>query len=159
MKLKQIVLFIGIIFADQISKWMIDLNMMVGESITLIPNFFRITYLHNTGAAWSMLDGKQGFFFIITIVAFILMVYFYHNAEKNDYLTRYGLIMMMAGTIGNFIDRIVFHHVRDFLDFVIVGYDFPVFNIADIALCIGVFLIFVSVFLEQYYGGASTCEK
>ncbi len=159
MNFKQILLFISILFADQITKWAIDFNMMLGDSITIIPNFFRITYLHNTGAAWSMFDGKLGFFFVITIIAIILMIYFYRNTEKHDYLTQYGLVLMMAGTIGNFIDRTAFHYVRDFLDFIIFGYDFPVFNVADMALCIGVFLILVSVFFEQYYGGGSTCEK
>lgn len=96
---------------------------------------------------------------IVTVIALIVMGYFYYCAEKKDALTKYGLVLMMAGTLGNFIDRLCFQHVRDFLDFVILGYDFPVFNVADIALCVGVFLILVSVFLEERFGGVKKCEK
>lgn len=159
MKVKHILLFVSVVLLDQLSKWLLDINMQIGDSITLIPGFFRITYLHNTGAAWSMFEGKMGFFMIVTVIALIVMGYFYYCVEKKDALTKYGLVLMMAGTLGNFIDRLCFQHVRDFLDFVILGYDFPVFNVADIALCVGVFLILVSVFLEERFGGVKKCEK
>ena len=77
------------------------------------------------------------------------MVMFYRDQKEADELVKVSLIMMMAGTIGNFIDRLCFQHVRDFLDFIIFGYDFPIFNVADMALCIGVFLIIVDVLLEN----------
>lgn len=152
------VLCLLVLLLDQLSKVGIDAFMQLGESIVVIPNFFRITYLHNTGAAWSMLEGKMLFFYIISIVALIIMGYFYINTDKKDIYTKTGLVLMISGTIGNFIDRLLFQYVRDFLDFVIFGYDFPVFNIADMALCIGVFLIFVSIGLE-YFGGVHKCRK
>lgn len=123
--------------------------MNLGQKIPLIPGFFNFTYVQNTGAAWSMLEGKQVFFYIISIVALVMMFLFYRNSETQDRWTRFGLTLMMAGTIGNFIDRLLFQHVRDFIDFVIFGYDFPVFNIADMALCIGVVIIIADVFLES----------
>ena len=89
------------------------------------------------------------FFYIITIIAVIIMVMFYRNQKEADELVKVSLVLMMAGTIGNFIDRLCFQHVRDFLDFIIFGYDFPIFNVADMALCIGVFLIIVDVLLEN----------
>ena len=89
------------------------------------------------------------FFYIVTVVALIAMILFYRNQDRSNVLVQTALVLMMAGTVGNFIDRLCFQYVRDFLDFILLGYDFPVFNIADSALCIGVFLIIADVFLEN----------
>lgn len=153
-----ICLFVVLVSLDQISKFWISSSMQLSQSITVIPSFFQITYLHNTGAAWSMLEGKMLFFYVVTIVALIVMGYFYVSCDKKDKLTLLGLVMMIAGTCGNFIDRVIYQYVRDFLDFYILGYDFPVFNIADMALCIGVFFILVSVVID-HFGGVKTCVK
>lgn len=150
MKNKHVFIIFVILGIDQVTKAIIDSSMSLYQRIPIIPGFFNITYLQNTGAAWSMFEGKMSFFYLVTILALIAMFLFYYNSDKNDKWTRLALAMMIAGTLGNSIDRIVFHHVRDFLDFVIFGYDFPVFNVADMALCIGVFLIIVDVLTENY---------
>lgn len=155
MKVKHIVLIIAVLVLDQLTKVFINTTMELGESMDVISGFFRITNLHNTGAAWSMFEGKMLFFYIISVVFLVLMVYFYRS-EEADKLTKYGVVLMMAGTIGNFIDRLFLQYVRDFLDFVIIGYDFPVFNIADMSLCIGVGVVLLAVFLESY-GGYHKC--
>lgn len=149
MKLKHGILLVVLLVVDQLTKFAIDASMHVQESFDIIPNFFRITYLHNTGAAWSMFEGKMMFFYIITVIALVAMIYFYYHSEKADVLFKTGIVCMMAGTLGNLMDRLVFQYVRDFLDFVILGYDFPVFNVADMALCFGVFLIVVDILLEE----------
>lgn len=149
MKLKHGILFVVLLVIDQITKVWVDASMQVQESFDIIPNFFRMTYLHNTGAAWSMLEGKMWFFYIITVIALAAMIYFYVHSNKTDVLFKTGIVCMMAGTAGNLIDRLVFQYVRDFLDFIILGYDFPVFNVADMALCFGVFLIVVDILLEE----------
>ncbi len=148
MKLKHVLIGIATILIDQITKIAAASSLSSG-SITIIPGFFRFTYAENSGAAWSMLEGKMWFFYIITVIALIAMVMFYRNQADSDELIKVSLVLMMAGTIGNFIDRLCFQHVRDFLDFTIFGYDFPIFNVADMALCIGVFLIIVDVMLEN----------
>ncbi|MCI9292220.1 MAG: signal peptidase II [Erysipelotrichaceae bacterium] len=149
MKKKHLFVFLMILLIDQLTKYYVSSHMMLGQKIPIISGFFNFTYYHNTGAAWSMLEGKMWFFYIITIVALIAMWMFYQHAKESDVITRYGLVLMMAGTVGNFIDRLCFQYVRDFIDFIIFGYDFPVFNIADMALCIGVFFIIIDIFLEE----------
>lgn len=153
MNKKHLLLFLFILVFDQCSKLVIDYFMKTGDTIPIISNFFHITYLHNTGAAWSMLEGKMYFFYFISILALIMMVLFYRNSRKEEPFVQYGLILMMAGTWGNFIDRLLYQYVRDFIDFKIFGYDFPVFNIADMALCIGVFLIIIDIVFEQKQRG------
>lgn len=158
MKLKHVMILAAVLIVDQLSKFAIQSTMNLGDSIPLIPGFFRITYLHNTGAAWSMLEGKMLFFYLISVAFLIGMAIFYKSTSSEDVLTKVGTVMMMAGTLGNFIDRLAFHYVRDFLDFIILGYDFPVFNVADMSLCIGVGLILLSIILE-HYGGFRKCVK
>ncbi|MEG2543872.1 MAG: signal peptidase II [Longicatena sp.] len=158
MKIKHGILLALVLMLDQLTKFFIDSMMKLGDSIDVISGFFRITYVQNTGAAWSMFEGKMIFFYIISVVFLIGMFYFYRCTQKDDTLTLVATVLMIAGTLGNFIDRLVFQHVRDFLDFVIFGYDFPVFNVADMALCIGIALICLSVLIENY-GGFKKCEK
>lgn len=158
MKLKHVVLLVAVLLLDQLTKWGIQSTIDLNESIEIIPGFFSLTYVHNTGAAWSMLEGKMIFFYIITIIFLIGMVYFYRTLDKQDWLSRIGVVLMIAGALGNFVDRLFLQYVRDFLDFIILGYDFPVFNVADISLCVGVGCIVLSMLLE-YYGGFKKCEK
>lgn len=146
----QSIAVIVILLVDQITKYWINANLPLGKSIHVIDGFFSITNAHNTGAAWSMLEGRMNFFYIISIVAIIGLLVYYTKTKEHEVVTRWGLVLMLVGTIGNFIDRLQFQYVRDFLDFVVFGYDFPIFNVADMALVIGVGFILLDVFLETF---------
>ena len=142
-----LMIIIGVIVMDQASKYMIQCNPSM-QNITVIPGFFHITYAKNTGMAWSMMSGQTGLLALISAVAIGVMLH-YLLKMKNDRLTSVALALMIGGAAGNLIDRLFLSYVRDFLNFYIFGYDFPVFNIADSALCIGVFLLMIAAFLEE----------
>ena len=154
-----IVIFIIGIVLDQWTKGLVANNMNLFESIEIIPGFFSITYAQNTGAAWSMMEGQMLFFYVITIVAFVLLVFYLKNLKEEQFLSKLGVIMMLSGTIGNFMDRVMFQYVRDFLDFIIFGYDFPIFNVADSFLCVGVAIILLEEFMDYYKVGAKWKQK
>ena len=138
MKKRELVLVVAIIALDLLSKAYIDNVFYLGESLKIINNFFYITYIHNTGAAWGMFPNLTWFFNIVSILGTIFFLIWLFKTPQEKKLYRYCISIMLAGTIGNLYDRFFLHYVRDFLDFKIFGYDFPVFNIADSALTIGV---------------------
>ena len=140
------------VMIDLMSKFSVEAFLELGESITIIPNFFAITYVRNTGAAFSILEGKMIFFYVITVIAVVGMLRYLSKTPKEQIWMRLSLILMLGGAIGNFIDRVMYQYVRDFLDFTIFGYDFAVFNLADSFLCIGVALLLVDAYLEEKRG-------
>lgn len=148
MKRKHLFLLIIILVFDQLTKTLISSKMELFQSISVIENFFSITYVQNTGAAWSILEGNMMFFYMVSVVALFLMIMFYRSNDC-DKISEWGIVLMLGGTIGNFLDRLRLQYVVDFLDFNIFGYDFPVFNVADICLCIGVGVLILSFVLES----------
>jgi signal peptidase II len=157
MKKQYIILLVavlGLVFLDQLTKQLIASNLALGESIVVIKNFFVITSHRNDGAAWSIFSGQMTFLYIVTFFAAIL---FYYLGKDINYDTKkfysIAITLMIAGAIGNFIDRIIFKEVIDFLDFYIFGYDFPTFNVADMCLVIGVIVFAVDVIWEDLING------
>ncbi|MDD5791167.1 MAG: signal peptidase II [Erysipelotrichaceae bacterium] len=139
----------GLVAFDQLSKYYIVANIPLNSAIDIIPGFFKVTYVQNFGAGFSILQNQNTLFLIITPIAIIFLCYLLFKTKKGDLLTISGLLLMIAGALGNFIDRIFTVYVVDFLDFVIFGYDFPVFNIADSFLTIGVFLFIIAILKEK----------
>lgn len=144
-----------VILLDQLSKWVIVKQMELYEQVTVIEDFFYITSHRNKGAAWGILQGQMWFFYIITIIVIIGIVYYMQKYAKGNTLMSVSLSLILGGAIGNFIDRLVRQEVVDFLDFIIFKYDYPIFNLADSALVIGVILIIISMFIEEKRKGKS----
>ena len=139
-------LFAVLVIGDQGLKAYVSSNIAPMSVHDFIPGILSITHITNTGAAWSMLEGKMLFFYLVTIVAAVVLIYLFVKADKKDYLYRFSLIFLLAGTIGNAIDRFTRHFVVDMfnLDFI----NFPIFNLADTYITIGVILIIVSLIIQ-----------
>lgn len=135
-------LFIGIIALDQISKMRVESSMLLGESIPIIEKFFYITYALNPGAAFGILPNQRVFFLLIGIVLLVGFAIFYPRIKKTEKLFKIGIIMGVSGSVGNLIDRIQTGNVIDFLDFKIWR---AIFNVADVAIVVGMFIIFYYV--------------
>lgn len=138
-----------VIGIDQLTKWLVIQKMELHESIPLIENFFSITSHRNAGAAWGILQGQMVFFYIITTIVIIGLIYYMEKYARDNKLTAVALGLMLGGAIGNFIDRLLRQEVVDFLDVMIFKYDFPIFNIADSSLVLGVILFFIATIIEE----------
>ena len=133
-----------ILILDQISKSLIEVFFTFGESVTIINNFFYITVMHNTGGAWSIFENYSFIFIILSVFALVLMIKLMFNF-KNNLRNSIAFACTCGGILSNLADRIFLGHVRDFLDFNIFGYDYPIFNIADIAIVIGAILLIIAI--------------
>lgn len=145
--LPAIICFVILVAIDQATKYWITHNMKLFSSISVIPDVFEIHYIQNPGAAWGVLANWQALFYIFTIIAFIVGIFFYICCTKSKRFQhcRILTVLILAGAMGNFIDRIRFQYVIDFLYFKLI--DFPVFNIADCYVTIGFFcLAFLLIF-------------
>ncbi len=144
MKKRDILVFILILGLDQITKIMAFANDSL--NVEIIKDFFYLGQVKNTGAAWGVLEGNMIIFYVVTLIAVVYIFRLYKKSSDKPRYLQLATLLLLAGAIGNFIERIMLGYVRDFLDFYIFGYDFPLFNIADSALVIGVItLIFYVV--------------
>ncbi len=141
---------IGIVILDMVTKHLISQNISLYDHVEIIKDFFWLTNYHNTGAAWSIFEGQMLFFYGMTFIALCYVGYTFYKSEDNELLLRIGLSTILGGILGNFIDRLILHYVRDFLSFNIFGYDFPVFNVADIAISVGFGFVVLQIVLEEY---------
>ncbi|MGC3105528.1 signal peptidase II [Enterococcus faecium] len=133
---------------DQLVKWWITDNLALGETKNLIPGILSLNHIRNTGAAWSMLEGKMWFFTIVTLIAVVvILTLMIKNREKGNLWFMIGLSLILAGAIGNFIDRIRLGYVVDMFqtDFM----SFPIFNVADVTLVCGVICMLIYIILDE----------
>ena len=139
---------LALIGLDWLTKYWIQTSMALNDTIPVIDGIFHITYIHNYGAAFSILEGKQGFLLAVTGAAMAAIAIYMVYAQKKKELTPMGLwslALILAGGLGNFFDRVHFGYVVDFLDFRV----WPIFNVADIAVCCGCGLLVFYVMIWE----------
>ena len=144
MKKARYLLIAGILLLDQIVKYVVRAGMEVGDTIPVIRNVFHFTYVQNRGAAFNMFDGMAAFLTFVPLIAVIGVIWYMEKHLHEHVTLPLALALIIAGGVGNLIDRVTLGFVTDMLHFCLI--DFPVFNIADIAICVGCFLLVVFVF-------------
>lgn len=146
------IIYVSILIAfDQIIKFLCLEKLKPIKSITIIPNFFNLTYVENRGAAFGMLEGARWIFILIALIAIVFCSLYYKKIPKNklEILCKTGLIFIISGALGNVIDRFFRGFVVDMFHFIFWGKDFAVFNIADILVCLGTFLIAIFIIFSD----------
>lgn len=137
-----------IVVLDQYTKWLVRSNLALGESWSpwewLAP-YARIVYWKNTGVAFGLLQGMNVVFIILASIVSLGIVYYFPTISKSDWLIRLALMLELGGAVGNLIDRITIGYV---VDFVSVG-NFPVFNVADSCITVGVFILLIGVWVQE----------
>lgn len=146
---KSIILILSLLIVDILSKEIISALVPLNHSIKIIPSFFSITNVHNYGIAWSMLNGHRYLIICITTIIIVVLANYLH---KNNNMLKYETIsylMIIAGSLGNLYDRIIYGYVIDFLDFNIFGYNYPIFNIADSYIVIGIIILIIGIWRDN----------
>lgn len=138
-----------VLIIDYVTKKLVATKMDIAEEISVIGNFFLITSHRNRGAAFGILQEQRAFFIIITIVIVAGLIWYMHIMRKTakPWLL-VGLTLVLGGAIGNFIDRARFGEVVDFFKFNFGSYTFPIFNVADSAIVVGVILILIDTLIS-----------
>ncbi|MCW3491549.1 signal peptidase II [Dethiobacter alkaliphilus] len=139
-----------IVFLDQFSKWLIVTNLDIGNSIRIIPGTLYLSSLRNPGGAFGILAGQLGLFIIVSVAVIGVLIYLLQIKPKDMKWYGVSLALLLGGTLGNFIDRL-FHsgEVIDFINLILFSFKFPIFNIADVSLNIGIIMMLVHLAKEQ----------
>jgi len=137
---------VALVGLDQFVKYWVSANIALGTSHGFIPGLMNLTNLHNDGAAWSILEGQQWFFYLITLAAVVVLAYLMRQWRTNRW-KMIALSLIMAGALGNFIDRVHQHYVVDMFE--LLPINFPVFNVADSCLTVGVIALIIILLKED----------
>ena len=147
---------VAVFLADQASKWVVTERIVLHESITVIPGFFRLTHVVNRGAAFGLLsesDWNVAILILFSLVALaVVSALLWRNSHRVN-TTGFGLALILGGAVGNLWDRLLEGHVVDFLDFHLGGYHWPAFNVADSAIVIGALLLVAEILFAKAPAG------
>ena len=153
--LTRIIIYLSIVIIgfilDRLTKAIVvnNLSLYVYKQVEVIPNFLYFTYVKNTGGAWSILSNATWLLAIISVLAVVGISYYLFTKKPNmHYFVAMSLIV--SGGAGNLFDRIFYGAVVDFIETYPFGYSFPIFNIADIAIVVGVGFLLLDIAIEEY---------
>lgn len=140
------IIIVFVVALDQLTKYLIKTNLDLNSTIPLLDGIFHITYIQNSGAAFSMFQNKTGFLIAMQLIVItIVLVYLIKRQKKEHWCLLVSLSLIAAGGIGNLIDRAMNGYVVDFLDFRF----WPIFNVADISVCVGCGLLVLYMFFIE----------
>ena len=168
MKKRLLLLSLFVVLFDQLSKTIIAHTLYPAESIKVLGNFFRITYILNPGGAFGTKIGSGTFYTIISVFAIFVGLYFFFKTKEEETWFRIGWALILGGAFGNLIDRFRFGEVVDFLDFdffninipsVIQLDRWPVFNLADVSVTVAMAIILWQVFFHKKQNEVETTEN
>ena len=146
---KKILIFSILFFVlDQISKLVLNNVLVLGNSYTIINNFLYITKVYNEGVSFSMFSGHRILIILVSLIILVFL-YFYMQKFKENTKNMIAFSLVFGGLFGNLLDRIIYGYVIDFIDFYIIGYNYPTFNLADTFIFIGVAILLYSIFLGE----------
>lgn len=145
-----IILSIIFIIIDQVSKIIVVNNLTNNKSIEVIKSLFYLTYTNNKGAAFSILTGRRILLILVALIVIGVLIYYVRKNKIEGKVNKIALSLVIGGSIGNLIDRILRGAVIDFIDIKIFGYNFPIFNLADTFIVIGVFLLIIEMFRKEH---------
>ena len=146
---KKVAIFSIIFFLmDFLSKIILDKVLVLGKSVTILEKFLYVTKAYNTGVSFSMLQGQRIIILIINIIILVFL-YLYMKKFKVNTKNMIGFSLVFGGLYGNLVDRIFRGYVIDFIDFYVFNYNYPIFNLADTFICIGVCILIYSIFLGE----------
>ena len=138
-----------VLMLDQFIKILVNKYIEFGKVISIIPNFFNLTNIKNTGAAFSILQDNTILLIILTVIIIIILDRFIKKERNFTKLSISSLGLIMGGIFGNLLDRIIHHGVIDYLSFKIFDYNAPIFNLADATIVVGVLLFLISMIKER----------
>ncbi len=167
-RMKHLILFIILIVIDQVSKYWVRTDLINRDSLPIIPDVLKLQYHTNTGAVWGIMGGKVEFLRIFTLIVLVLILFFYTKIPREKRFRPLSIIIVfiLAGAVGNLIDRFTLGHVVDFIYFELIN--FPLFNFADICLTVSSVLLFLLAifyykdedfaFLDQMFRGKKKAD-
>ena len=144
-----LILTLIILIVDIVSKLIVKHYLTLG-SISIINNFLNLTYVENTGAAWSIFDNNRYIVLVLSCMIIIGIIYYIFKEKPSKIISRIAYSLVLGGALGNFINRLYYGYVIDFIDVKFFGYNYPIFNMADIFIVVGVILLIYDTWRCNY---------